>query len=156
MSGNLAYNPETSEELIDGHLVAMVPRPAFNHNRIAFRIAHLFEKYLDGRSCEAIADGTDLYLDEQNRFVPDMMVVCDREKIQWDGVHGAPDLVVEVLSPRTAKNDRLHKREVYERHGVREYWLVEPAGRLSNTFCRMGSLFSTRSMRPIPTICGSA
>ena len=58
-----------------------------------------------------------------------MMVVCDREKIQEDGVHGAPDLVVEVLSPSTAKRDRVDKKAVYERCGVREYWLVDPKNR---------------------------
>ena len=55
-----------------------------------------------------------------------MMVVCDRDKIQSDGVHGAPDLVVEVLSPSTAKNDRSHKKEVYASCGVQEYWIVDP------------------------------
>ena len=55
------------------------------------------------------------------------MVVCDRSKIKPDGVYGPPDLVVEVLSPSTARNDRMHKKDVYERCGVQEYWLVSPA-----------------------------
>ncbi len=52
------------------------------------------------------------------------MVICDRSKIKPNGVHGAPDLVVEVLSPGTAKNDRTYKKEVYAQCGVREYWIV--------------------------------
>lgn len=129
MNSNLAYQEELREELIGGEIVAMSPRPMFNHNRVAFRIAHLFENYLKGKRCTAIADGTDLYLTEEDRFIPDMMVVCDRDKIRRDGVHGAPDLVVEVLSPSTAKNDRMHKKTVYGACGVREYWLVDPENR---------------------------
>lgn len=129
MDSNLAFREEVREELINGVAVAMSPSPTFNHNRVAFRIAHLFESYLKGKTCTAIADGTDLYLTETDRFIPDMMVVCDRDKIQWNGVHGAPDLVVEVLSPSTSKNDRMHKKVVYETCGVREYWLVDPNNR---------------------------
>lgn len=129
MSDNLAYQEEPWEELIDGEVVAMSPRPIFNHNHIAFNIAVMFRSYLRGKRCTVISDGTDLYLTEKDRFVPDMMVVCDRDKIRRDGVHGAPDLVVEVLSPSTAKNDRLHKKAVYGSCGVREYWLVDPENR---------------------------
>lgn len=129
MSENLAYQDEIWEELIDGKLVAMSPRPVINHNRVAFRIAYLFEKYLEGRKCIALADGVDVHLTEKDIFIPDMMVVCDREKIKYDGVYGAPDLVVEVLSPSTAKRDKGYKKDVYEKCGVREYWLVEPVGK---------------------------
>ncbi len=127
MDDNLAYQEDVWEELINGKLVAMSPRPVFNHNRVAFKIAHLFENYLKGRKCTAIADGTDLFLSEKDRFVPDMMVVCDRDKVKNDGVHGAPDLVVEVLSPSTAKRDKTYKKDTYAKCGVREYWLVNPA-----------------------------
>ena len=129
MDSNLAYREEVREEIINGVVVAMSPSPTFNHNRVAFRIAHLFESYLKDKPCTAIADGMDLYLTETDRFIPDMMVVCDRDKIQWNGVHGAPDLVVEVLSPSTSKNDRMRKKAVYEACGVREYWLVDPNNR---------------------------
>lgn len=141
MRDNLAYQEDIVEELINGQVVLMSPRPRYNHNRIAFRIAHLFEIYLHGRKCTVIPDGTDLYLDEDNQFVPDVMIVCDRNKVKWNGVHGAPDLVVEVLSPSTAKNDRYHKKEVYQRHGVREYWLVDPANRtIEQYFLQDGQL----------------
>ena len=129
MNSNLAYQDELREELINGEVVAMSPSPTFNHNRVASRIYRAFENYLEGKRCTAIADGTDLYLTQEDRFIPDMMVVCDRDKIRRDGVHGAPDLVVEVLSPSTARNDRMHKKAVYEACGVREYWLVDPENR---------------------------
>lgn len=129
MSDNLAYQEAPWEELIDGETVAMSPRPTFNHNRVASRIYLAFENYLRGKRCTAIADGTDLYLSEKDRFVPDMMVVCDRDKIQENGVHGAPDLVVEVLSHSTANRDRGYKKNAYAKYGVREYWLVNPTDR---------------------------
>ena len=129
MNGNLAYQEEFREELLNGEFVAMSPRPTFNHNRVAFNIAVLFENRLKNSTCTAIVDGVDLYLTEKDRFVPDMMVVCDRDKIRRDGVHGTPDLVVEVLSPSTMRNDRMGKKEVYQTCGVREYWLVDPENR---------------------------
>ena len=129
MSDNLAYQEELREELVDGEVVAMSPRPTFNHNRVASRIYWAFENYLKGKRCTVIADGTDLYLSEKDRFVPDMMVVCDRDKIQENGVHGAPDLVVEVLSHSTANRDRGYKKNIYAQYGVREYWIVNPTDR---------------------------
>ena len=129
MSDSLAYQEEFREEMIGGKVVAMSPRPMYNHNHIAFNIAVLFSNYLRGKPCTVIPDGTDLYLTEEDRFVPDVMVVCDRDKIRRDGVYGAPDLVVEVLSPSTMRNDRMRKKEVYQACGVREYWLVDPENR---------------------------
>ena len=99
MNSNLAYQEEFREELIGGEIVAMSPRPTFNHNHIAFNVAFIFQDYLRGKHCTVIPDGTDLYLTEEDRFIPDMMAVCDRDKIKRDGVHGVTDLVVEVLSP---------------------------------------------------------
>lgn len=143
MNGNLAYQYEDGyrEELIGGRLVGMSPRPAFNHNRIAFNIAHLFQNYLEGRKCTVIADGTDLYLSETDRFIPDTMIVCDPDKIRRDGVHGAPDLVVEVLSPGTSKNDRTRKKKIYAEFGVREYWLVEPGAKSIEVYLNEGGSF---------------
>ena len=130
MSGNLAYQDDfqekTREELIGGKPVMMSPRPSFNHNRVASNIFRIFDNHLYGKKCTPIADGMDLYLDEDNEFVPDFMVVCDPGKIKPDGIHGAPDLVVEVLSPSTARNDKTHKKDVYARCGVREYWIIHP------------------------------
>lgn len=127
MNDNLARTEYQRSELLNGRLVMMSPRPAYNHNRIASNIFKLFDNYLAGKNCTAIADGTDLYLTEKDRLVPDMMIVCDRDKIKYNGVHGAPDLLVEVLSPGTYKNDRGYKKNLYAKCGVREYWLVEPA-----------------------------
>ena len=96
------------------------------HVYTAGSIYNIFKNYLKGKNCIPFSDGLLVHLTDENKFVPDMMVVCDRSKIKSDGVHGAPDLVVEVLSPSTAKDDRTRKKEVYEACGVPEYWLVSP------------------------------
>ena len=141
MNHNLAYQDEPREELIGGEVFLMSPKPAWNHNRVAFNIAHIFEKYLHGKKCTPIVDGTDLYLDEKNWFVPDFMVVCDPDKIRNDGVHGAPDLVAEVLSPSTTRNDRVRKAEAYARFGVKEYWLVNPIDKTVEVYLLENGVF---------------
>ena len=125
MSDNLAYQEERREELIGGKVVMMSPASA-EHVYTAGSIYNIFKNYLKGKNCIPFSDGLLVHLTDENKFVPDMMVVCDRSKIKSDGVHGAPDLVVEVLSPSTAKDDRTRKKEVYEACGVPEYWLVSP------------------------------
>ena len=126
MNTNLAYQEERREELIDGKIVSMAP--AFTeHVLTAGNIYNIFKNYLKGKKCIPFSNGLLVHLTDENKFVPDMMVVCDRSKIKPDGVHGAPDLVVEVLSRSTAKNDRKRKKEVYEKCGVPEYWLVNPS-----------------------------
>ena len=125
MSDNLAYQEERREELIGGKVVMMAPASA-EHVYTAGSIYNIFKNYLKGKNCIPFSDGLLVHLTDENKFVPDMMVVCDRSKIKSDGVHGAPDLVVEVLSPSTAKDDRTRKKEVYEACGVLEYWLVSP------------------------------
>jgi Uma2 family endonuclease len=65
---------------------------------------------------------------------PDVLVVCDPTKLDRRGVRGAPDWVVEVLSPSSASRDQIEKRRIYERHGVLEYWLVHPTDRILTVY----------------------
>lgn len=113
-------------ELIDGKVFMMSPRPRYEHVTISSNIYFLFRMYLEGKSCKPFADGFDVYLDEKNKFFPDVMIVCNKDIIKHDGIHGTPDLIVEVLSPSTVKNDRGKKKHAYEKAGVKEYWLVNP------------------------------
>lgn len=126
---NLAYKDELPTEKIDGKIVMMSPRPAVSHNTIVLNIASIFHRFLKGKRCRAFTDGVDVHLDENNTIIPDVMIVCDRSKIHPDGIYGAPDLVVEVTSPSTARRDFTVKLKAYERAGVREYWLVNPIGK---------------------------
>ena len=126
---NLAYREDDDYEVINGRIVMMSPRPSVNHNRVISNLCNIFQNYLKGKRCEAFYDGVELHLSEDNVFVPDAMIVCNPDIIRQRGIFGAPDLVVEVLSPRTAKNDFGEKKDVYERYGVKEYWIVNTMDR---------------------------
>ena len=138
---NLAYREPPRVERIEGKTYLMSPRPRGKHNRVAFNIARIFEDYLAGKTCMAFCDGTDVFLDDQNWYIPDAMIVCDRSIIRDDGIHGAPDLVVEVLSHATSKHDRGAKMVHYAAAGVKEYWLVTPQQKLVEVYYNDGGHF---------------
>lgn len=140
MSSNLAYQEERREELIDGKVVMMAPAST-NHTFVSGNIHGIFWTYLKGKKCIPISDGSTVYLTDEDHFVPDMMVVCDTEKIKPTGVYGAPDLVVEVLSRSTMRNDKTRKKEVYAKCGVREYWLVNPSDKSVEVYRTNGAEF---------------
>ncbi|MCL2703205.1 MAG: Uma2 family endonuclease [Defluviitaleaceae bacterium] len=119
----------TRVELHDGRIVAMSPGHSTNHGAVSFNISSIFRRYLKGKPCRIVPDGIYLRLSEKDRFLPDVMIVCDKEKYKTDAVYGAPDLVVEVLSPSTKNYDRGYKKSVYEKFGVKEYWLVNTDSR---------------------------
>lgn len=79
------------------------PRPTPFHTLISGKIYSRFETFLKDKPCIAFPDGVAVYFDDKNYFVPDTMIVCDKTKIKNDGIHGAPDLVVEVLSQGTVR-----------------------------------------------------
>jgi Uma2 family endonuclease len=129
-------------ELIDGHAYLMAPAPTLDHQDVAGEIYFQLRQALAGKPCRAFIAPVDVRLpkgdeaDDQIDTVvqPDVLVVCDETKLDRRGVRGAPDLVVEVLSPSTASHDQLRKRSVYERAGVPEYWLVHPTDRILSIY----------------------
>lgn len=123
--GNMVSKEVPRYEIISGETVMMSPSPAVNHTRVSGNIYHIFRTYLKGKRCETFNDGVDVHLDDKNTLIPDAMIVCNKDIIKGDGIYGAPDLVVEVLSPSTATRDRKEKKLLYEKHGVKEYWLVD-------------------------------
>ena len=125
IDGNLALKEEPLEELIGGKVVMMAP-PVSNHNTIAANIAGIFVPYLRGKKCRYYGDHEGVFLTEGEFYIPDGLVICDPDKIKLDGIHGAPDLAIEILSPSTARYDRGRKKDIYEQYGVREYWIVNP------------------------------
>lgn len=141
MSDNLAYQEERREELIGGKVVMMAPASA-SHTYVADGILSIFRHYLKGRNCIPFGDGLLVHLTDKDHFVPDVMVVCDRNRIKRNGVYGAPDLVVEVLSPSTAKNDKGYKKSVYESSGVPEYWIVDPSHRSIEVYLLQSGRYS--------------
>lgn len=129
MAGAIAYeysDDYSRYEMIDGRAVMMAPRPAVRHGWVATNIFLIFRRYLKKKRCVPFIDGYDVHLDKNTTLVPDAMIVCDRDKIKEDGIYGAPDLVVEVLSPSSTVRDKTVKKAIYERAGVKEYWIVDP------------------------------
>ena len=145
MQSNLAYKLEPREEIISGRVV-MMATPTLNHNFIVGNVYRIFGNYLHGKRCTPFADNTSLFLTDKERYIPDMMIVCNPDKLKADGVHGAPDLVVEVLSPGTGRYDKGHKKDVYEKHGVREYWIISPEERLIEQYVLEDGRFVLRDV----------
>lgn len=113
-------------ELIGGEAYGRTPAPTTAHQRLVLNWASALRVALRGHPCSAWVAPTDVLLSEEDVVQPDVFVVCDPAKVTPAGVVGAPDLVVEILSPSTALKDRRTKRDLYERFGVREYLLVDP------------------------------
>jgi Uma2 family endonuclease len=124
-------------ELIDGEVYDMSPAPTRIHQEWVLEIAAQAHEFLRGAPCQVFVAPFDVRLpraDEADERVetvvqPDIAVICDPGKLDDAGCRGAPDWIVEVLSPRTAAKDQREKRAAYERAGVREYWLVHPTDR---------------------------
>lgn len=115
-------------QVIEGDLV-MSPSPTTFHQHIIVNLAVIFRRFLEKKSLgEIFIAPLDVFLDEVNIYQPDVIFVSSQRRsiITAKGIEGAPDLVVEILSPSTAKLDKGSKRKIYARHGVRELWLVDP------------------------------
>lgn len=134
--GDYAKWPEGERwELIDGRAWAMSPAPTVVHQRVISRMYSQLAAFLEGHQCEVLFSPVDVLLPEGDERVndvrtvvqPDIVVVCDPDKIKDNRfIRGTPDLVVEVLSPSTAKKDMNDKFNRYQRAGLREYWVVDP------------------------------
>jgi Uma2 family endonuclease len=138
----LTWSEDVRYELIDGIAYLMAPAPTLDHQDTAGELYLQLRQALEGRPCRVYIAPVDVRLpkaDEADERIdtvvqPDVLVVCDRRKLDQRGVRGAPDLVVEVLSPSTASHDQIRKRRVYERAGVRELWLVHPYDRMLTVY----------------------
>ncbi len=125
----------TLAELID-NTIYMSPAPKFNHQKTSRTIAHQLENLiLDGGLGEVISAPFDVYLDKTSNAVqPDIVVVLKQNDgiIDRQGsIHGVPDLLIEILSEGNEKNDTVRKKELYEKFGVKEYWIVDPESKRS-------------------------
>ena len=119
-------------ELIDGELV-MAAAPKEVHQRADMKLGSKFFVHVEGNDLGAVYSAPfDVYLSETNVVQPDLLFVSKERLniITEANVQGAPDLVVEILSPSIASMDWNRKRELYAEHGVKEYWLVAPEVRL--------------------------
>lgn len=130
----LGWDDGTRYELFDGVPTALAS-PSDSHQRVLTALLLQLGNYLEGKRCNIYPAPFDvrLFQDAKDRpedvgtvVQPDLMVVCDHNKVDRHGVHGAPDLVIEILSDSTRRIDRLTKFNLYQRAGVREYWIVDP------------------------------
>ena len=137
------YNPfrNFKYQIIGGKIISMAPA-APNHGIISGGLSYIFKNHFRNKNCKkcrVYSDSNYIRLDiiqkqqniklpeecDKDRYTPDVMVICDRTMDTIDGVTGAPDLVVEVLSRSTEKYDITIKKQVYELIGVKEYWIVD-------------------------------
>ena len=123
------YYEEYIKEVIDGEVYYMSPGISV-HAWTVTRLGHKFYDYLklNNKKCEVFTENIEVYLngkDDKNFVVPDISIICDVSKFDKRGYRGAPELIVEVLSPATAKKDKEEKLLAYEKASVKEYWIVD-------------------------------
>ena len=115
-------------ELIDGNIYMMAP-PTTRHQLLAFSLARKIADYIDKNKgkCQVLLAPFAVFLNEEKNYVePDISVICDKNKLDDNGCNGAPDWIIEIVSPSSKKMDYLLKLFKYRSAGVREYWIVDP------------------------------
>ena len=119
----------TRAELIDGHFYYMAP-PSTKHQRISGFLHNKIYQYISNHNgaCETFTAPFAVFLNQDNKnyVEPDISVICDRSKLTDKGCNGAPDWIIEVVSPSSKRMDYLIKLLKYQTAGVREYWIVDP------------------------------
>lgn len=143
----LTWGENERIEIINGEAVMMAP-PSRVHQEISTELVRQLANFLEGKRCKVYpapfgvrlfeVDG-DTPDDVDTMVEPDISVVCDKSKLDDHGCKGAPDLVIEVLSPSSLRHDRLVKLGLYQRAGVREYWIVDPEYKSVQVFTRDGA-----------------
>lgn len=138
----LAWDEQDRIELIYGDPVMMSP-PARIHQKVSGELFGQLRDYLKGKKCEVYHAPFAVRLFERNGdypedvdtlVEPDITVVCDPSKLDDIGCKGAPDLVMEILSPSTTRHDRFTKFNLYQRAGVQEYWIIDPVDKTVQVF----------------------
>ena len=136
----LEWPEEERWELIEG-VPCMQAAPSWQHQAISRELIIKFGNYLKGNRCKVFSSPFDLILtneedeiNSKNVFQPDLLVVCDPSKLKGTGYVGTPDLIVEIVSPSTARSDKFYKFNMYEKFGVKEYWIIEPDIKLISVF----------------------
>ena len=125
-------------EIIDGEPYNMSPAPGMTHQKISGEIYSQIHNFLEDKPCDVFSAPFDVSLpepgesEEQTSTVvqPDIVLICDEEKLSEKGCTGPPELVVEIVSPSEASRDQITKRRLYEKKGVAEYWIVHPSDRI--------------------------
>ena len=131
----LTWQFDEMVELIKGKIFKMSPAPSRQHQEISGNLYLAIGVFLKGKKCNVYHAPFDVRLplpsidDKKIIFTvvqPDISVICDSSKLDQKGCNGAPDWIIEILSPATSKKDLNEKFDIYEKAGVREYWVVHP------------------------------
>ncbi len=135
----ITWQFKTRVEIIKGRIFKMSPAPSPVHQEVVSALNAELYNYLKGKSCKVFPAPFDVRLDIDKEIAhtvvqPDICVICDLSKIDNKGCMGAPDLVVEIISPSSAKKDLHEKYDLYERNGVKEYWIIHPYERTLTVF----------------------
>ena len=120
------------EEKINGVIYDMSPSPNYQHGMVDGNIYRIISTGLQGTLCLAFMENLDYkyHAQESNDYViPDVMIICDRDKLYKNRIYGAPDFILEVLSKSTRRRDMVIKLQKYANAGVKEYWMVDIEGR---------------------------
>jgi Uma2 family endonuclease len=147
-------------QIIDGHAYCMTAAPNIRHQRITGNFYRIIGNALAGKPCVPFIAPTDVVFDDYNIVQPDVLVVCDNNKISEANIQGAPDLVIEVVSPSNSYMDKKMKLELYERFGVPEYLLVDPLGDLVERYGLVdgkygrAEIFSWHEVLPLLSLTG--
>lgn len=135
-------------ELIDGDMYMMAP-PSRIHQKLVMQLSRIISNYVadKGGSCEVYPSPFAVFLnaDDKNYVEPDISVICDRDKLNDKGCVGAPDWIIEIVSPSTQRMDYLTKLFKYRTAGVREYWIVNPIKGTVQLYSFEGEEDSTQS-----------
>jgi Uma2 family endonuclease len=129
----LTWEDDRRYEIIDGLVYNMSPAPYRRHQEVLLELAYQIKQYLTDKICKIYVAPFDVRIPENKEadgdiktvVQADLVVVCDLKKLNERGCRGAPDLVIEVVSPFSADRDRKIKKSLYERAGVKEYWIVD-------------------------------
>jgi Uma2 family endonuclease len=149
----LQWNDGERWELIDGIPYNMSPAPSTAHQRVIRELSFAIHAYLQGKTCEVFTAPFDVRLFESDKneetdtvVQPDLAIICDPNKIDEKGCKGSPDLIIEVLSPGTARKDKWEKFHQYEKAGVKEYWIVDPTHETVETYTLVDEKYSQRKI----------
>ena len=133
-------------ELIDGELYLMAT-PFRVHQKISMDLSRQFSTFLFGKTCEVYSAPFAVFLNENNLTMvePDIVVICDRSKLTDNGCNGAPDLIIEILSPSYLRHDKITKFNKYLDAGVREYWIIDPEDKIANVYILKNGQYTAKS-----------
>lgn len=129
----LAELERKKDEKIDGIIYDMSPASEYKHGIVNSNIHTIIKQGLKNSICLVTMENLDFKYHPQvndDYLCPDIMVICDRKHLKGGSYSGVPKFVAETLSPSTAKRDRAEKKDIYEKAGVEEYWIVSPLGSL--------------------------